>query len=170
MKILILNGSPHQNDYTQDLIDAFAKGARGAGHEVVECAVGTMNIKGCLGCNYCQEKGEGKCIQKDDMEKVYPELASADMIVLASPVHYFFITVQLLSVISRFYALMKPAAKRYALIANSADPDVYAGIEGHYKSLVASFEAEDMGIKEVVADDDISESDLSALEAFGASI
>ena len=31
-----------------------------------------MKIAGCLGCEYCHTKGEGKCIQKDDMDKVMP--------------------------------------------------------------------------------------------------
>ena len=45
MKIVILNGSPHPKGNTKALVDAFAKGAQGAGHEVVECPAGTMNIK-----------------------------------------------------------------------------------------------------------------------------
>ena len=170
MKILILNGSPHQNDFTQDLIDAFAKGARGIGHEIVECPVGTMDIKGCLGCQYCQEKGQGKCAQKDDMEQVYPELSSADMIVFVSPVHFSFITAQLFSAISRFWALVKPTAKKYALIYFAVEPDAYVGIEGHYKRLVATFEAEEMGIKKIIVEDEIPESAFADLEAFGASI
>ena len=170
MKILILNGSPHQNDFTQDLIDAFAKGARGIGHEIVECPVGTMDIKGCLGCQYCQEKGQGKCAQKDDMEQVYPELSSADMIVFVSPVHFSFITAQLFSAISRFWALVKPTAKKYALIYFAVEPDAYVGIEGHYKRLVATFEAEDMGIKKIIVEGEIPENAFADMEAFGASI
>ena len=53
MKILILNGSPHSNGNTKALVDAFSKGAQSAGHEVVECRVGSMNIRPCLGCEYC---------------------------------------------------------------------------------------------------------------------
>ncbi len=170
MKIVILNGSPHPKGNTKALTEAFTKGAQKAGHEVVECPVGTMSIKGCLGCEYCHTKGEGKCIQKDDMEKVYPEITSADMIVLASPVHYFAISGQLQSAIARFYAIMKPAAKKYAMIVSSASPGVYAGIEQEYKSMVAFFEAEDMGIKEVFGEDNKSESVLADLEAFGASL
>ena len=79
MKIVVLNGSPHKTGNTAALVDAFQKGATSAGHEVVVCPVGTMNIKGCLGCEYCHTKGEGACIQKDDMQKVYPELNSADI-------------------------------------------------------------------------------------------
>ena len=69
MKILVLNGSPHTKGNTTALVDAFTKGAESAGHEVVVCPVGTMNIKACLACEYCHNKGEGKCVQKDDMEK-----------------------------------------------------------------------------------------------------
>lgn len=170
MKILILNGSPHPKGNTKALIEAFAKGAQSAGHEVVECQVGTMNIKGCLGCEYCHTKGEGKCVQKDDMEKVYPELASADMVVFASPVHYFGLSGQLQSVIARFYAPFKPKATKYAMILSSGSPDVYAGIEGQYKSMIGFLKAEDLGIKEVHGDDNKTESVLADLEAFGASI
>ena len=104
MKVVILNGSPHPNGNTKAMVEAFTRGAKSAGHEVVECPVGSMNIKGCLGCEYCHTKGEGKCVQRDDMDKVYPELASADAVVFASPVHYFMISGQLQSVIARFYA------------------------------------------------------------------
>lgn len=170
MKILILNGSPHPKGNTKALVEAFAKGAQSAGHEVVECPVGTMNIKACLGCEYCHNKGEGKCVQKDDMEKVYPELASADMIVFASPVHYFGISGQLQSVIARFYAPFQPKAAKYAMILSSGSPNVYAGIEAQYKTMVGFFKAEDLGIKEVSGDDNKSEAALADLEAFGASI
>jgi len=170
MKILVLNGSPHPKGNTKALIDAFTKGAQSAGHSVVECPVGTMSIKGCIGCEYCHTKGEGKCIQKDDMEKVYPELASADMIVLASPVHYFGLSGQMESAIARFYAPFKPAAAKYAMILSSGSPGVFAGIEGQYKAMMAFFGSEDLGIKEVVGEDNKSEAALADLEAFGASI
>lgn len=41
MKIVILNGSPHPKGNTKALVDAFTKGAESAGHEVVECKVGS---------------------------------------------------------------------------------------------------------------------------------
>lgn len=170
MKILVLNGSPHPKGNTKALVDAFTKGAESVGHEVVEIQVGKMNIKGCLGCEYCHTKGEGSCVQKDDMEKIYPELATADMIVFASPVHYFAFSGQLQSVIARFYAPMKPKATKYAMILSSMSPGVYAGMEGQYKGMMAFFETEDLGIKEVFGDNNKSEATLADLEAFGASI
>ena len=170
MKILVLNGSPHANGNTKALIEAFAKGAQSAGHEVVECPIGTMKINGCLGCNWCHTKGEGQCVQKDDMQNVYPELASAEMIVLASPVHYFGFSGQLQSAVTRFYAPFKPAATKYAMILSSHSPNVYAGLEAQYKTMVGFFEAEDLGIKEVNGDDQKTDAILADLEAFGASI
>jgi multimeric flavodoxin WrbA len=53
MKVLVLNGSPHPNGATTDMVSAFEKGAKEAGHEVITFAVARMNVKGCLGCEYC---------------------------------------------------------------------------------------------------------------------
>lgn len=168
MKILVLNGSPHKSGNTAALVAAFQKGAEAAGHEVVVCPVGTMKINGCLGCEYCHTKGEGACIQKDDMQNVYPELNSADMIVLASSVHYFGFTGQMESTISRFYAGMKPAkAVKYALILSSASPGVTGGIEAQYKCMLAMFGAEDAGIIAVNGEDNKSEAALAKAEALG---
>lgn len=171
MKILVLNGSPHKTGNTAALVEAFQKGAQAAGHEVVVCPVGTMNIKGCLGCEYCHTKGEGACIQKDDMQKVYPELNSADMVVIASSVHYFALTGQMQSTISRFYAGMKPAkATKFGLIASSASPGVFAGIEAQYNCMIGMFGAENAGIIECVGDENKTEAALAKAEEFGKSL
>ena len=66
MKITVLNGSPRVGN-TSAMVDAFREGAEKGGHEVCVMHVGRMKINGCLDCEYCHTKGEGKCIQKDDM-------------------------------------------------------------------------------------------------------
>lgn len=171
MKIVVLQGSPHKDGNTAALVEAFQKGAQEAGHEVVVCPVGTMNIKGCVGCEYCHTKGEGACIQQDDMQKVYPDLNSADMVVLASAVYYFGFTGQLQCALSRFYAGMKPAkATKYALILSSGSPNVYTGIEMQYKSILALCGGENAGIIEVNGADNKSEGALAKAEAFGRSL
>lgn len=171
MKVIVLNGSPHKNGNTAALVDAFVKGAEAAGHEVTVCPVGTMNIKGCLGCEYCHTKGEGACIQKDDMQKVYPELNSADAVILASAVHYFGFTGQLQCALSRFYAGMKPAkASKYGLILSSGSPNVYSAIEMQYQMVASLCGGEYAGMVAVSGEDNKSAEALAKAEEFGRSL
>ncbi|MBQ5443034.1 MAG: flavodoxin family protein, partial [Oscillospiraceae bacterium] len=88
MKILILNGSPRPKGNTAQMAEAFRSGAESAGHEVTLLNVAHMNIKGCLACEYCHTRGNGACIQKDDMQQVYDALRDAEMLVLAAPIYY----------------------------------------------------------------------------------
>ena len=108
MKILILNGSPRPDGNTAAMAKAFAKGAAESGHEVNLISVCQKNIGGCLACEYCHTRGNGRCIQQDDMQQIYPLLDRAEMIVLASPVYYHSFTGQLQCAINRIYALDKP--------------------------------------------------------------
>ena len=148
MKIAVLNGSPRPKGNTAALIAAFQEGAESAGHQVTVLSVGTMNIGGCKGCEYCHTKGSGTCVQKDDMAQVYPVLAEAELLVLASPVYYFGLTGQLQSVISRFYAPMAPAAKKWALLLTSGSPNVYGAIEAQYQGILNFIQAESLGVFE----------------------
>ena len=76
-KIVILNGAGKKNGNTRAMIDAFKDGA--AGNEMTEFYLQTMNIHGCLACEYCHTKGNGQCVQKDDMQYVYQQLQEAEM-------------------------------------------------------------------------------------------
>ncbi len=146
MKITVLNGSPRKQN-TTFMVDAFVKGAEEAGHTVEVIQVGKMKINGCLGCEYCHGKGEGKCIQKDDMDKVYPAYQDCDMIVFASPIYYFGMTAQITAATQRVYAMMKwPKATKAALLLSSMSPDVYAGAIGTYKGIMGFTGIEDVGI------------------------
>ena len=82
MKITVLNGSPRKTNTTA-MVDAFAEGAKEAGHEVEVLQVGRMKIAGCMACEYCHTTGEGQCVQKDDWQKVQPAFEDCDMIVFA---------------------------------------------------------------------------------------
>ena len=147
MKITVLNGSPRVNGHTAALVEHFKKGAEDSGHEVEVLQVGTMKINGCIGCEYCHNTGNGECVIKDDMQKVYSALKDTDIVVFASPVYYWGFTGQFQSTLSRFYAIGKPQkAKKYALLLTSYSPDVYDSITSQYKDIVAYFRAKDAGI------------------------
>ena len=170
MKIAVLNGSPRPKGNTAALIDAFREGAESRGHEVTVLPVGTMKIAGCKGCEYCHTKGGGTCVQKDDMAQVYPALAEAELLVLASPVYYFGLTGQMESVISPFYSIGAPKAKKYALLLTSGSPNVYGGIEAQYKGILAYIKGEDAGIFEYDGKKVGTPEAAAEVRAFGASL
>lgn len=170
MKIAILNGSPRKEN-TAAMVDAFAKGAEEAGHEVEVLHVGKMKIGGCLGCEYCHTKGEGKCIQKDDMEKVMPAYMDSDMIVFASPIYYFDMTAQMAAAIQRVYAIGKPAkAAKAALLLSSASPGTHDGAIATYKGICAFTGIEDVGICGLAGEENGSEEKLAEISEFARSL
>ena len=171
MKILVLNGSPRPKGNTAAMVNAFKTGAEKNGNEVVVMNIGTMNIKGCVACEYCHTKGAGACIQKDDMQNVYPEIASADVIIFASPVYYFGFSGQMETALSRFYCVVKPAkAKKFGLIISSGSPNVYAGIEAQFEGILAFWEGENIGVCTAAGEENGKESTFAKLMAFGKSI
>lgn len=170
MKIAILNGSPKAGN-TAVMVNAFAEGAKEAGHEVEILHVGKMKIGGCLGCEYCHTRGEGKCVQKDDMEKVMPAYKEADMIVYASPIYYFDMTAQISAAIQRVYAIGKPArATKAALLLSSASPNPYDGAIATYKAMAAYTGLEDTGIITAAGDENGSETKMAEIKAFAKAL
>lgn len=169
MKILVLNGSPRANSNTKAMVEAFRKGAEGKGNEVTVLDVAKMKIAGCLACEYCHTKGDGACVQKDDMQEIYPVLAEADAVVFASPIHYFTITGQLQCVISRFYAPMKPAkATKTALLLSSLSPRVYDAAVTQHQAMSGFLGMESLGVITANGDENKSEAKLSECEELGA--
>lgn len=170
MKITILNGSPRKEN-TLAMAEAFAEGAKAAGHEVEILHVGKMKINGCLACEYCHGKGEGKCIQKDDIEKLMPAYLESDMLVFASPIYYFGMTAQITAAIQRVYCIGKPAkATKAALLLSSASPNPYEGAIATYKSLCAYTGMENMGVFTAAGDENKSETKLKEICEFAAKL
>ena len=166
MKITILNGSPRKEN-TAAMVDAFAEGAKAAGHEVEILHVGRMKIAGCLGCEYCHTKGEGKCVQRDDMDKVIPAYQDADMVVYASPIYYFDMTAQLSAAIQRIYSIGKPPkAKKAALLVSSGAKGSEAGAVATYKAMVGYMGMEDAGICALAGDENKAPEKLAAIRDF----
>ncbi len=166
MKITILNGSPRKEN-TAAMVDAFAEGAREAGHEVEILHVGQMKIAGCRGCEYCHTKGEGKCIQRDDMDKVIPAYLDSDMIVYATPVYYFNMTAQMSAAIQRVYCIGKPPkAAKAALLISSGSPNTGEAAVTSYKNMLGYTGIEDAGVFALSGDENKSEEKLAEIRDF----
>ena len=104
-KIIILNGSPRTNGNTSALTAAFAKGAVETGNQVTEFHLSSMKINGCIGCWQGGKDAAHPCSQRDDMEQIYPLYRDADVVVLASPLYYWFISGFLKNAFDRLFAI-----------------------------------------------------------------
>jgi NAD(P)H-dependent FMN reductase len=151
MKILILTGSPRKNGNSFVLVDNFIKGAEVAGHHVERFDAAFKNVHTCIGCNHCGMNGP--CVFKDDFEFVRQHAVDADMVVFASPMHYFGLSAQLKTVLDRFYAIndmitTKDAPhKKAGLIVTYANPtfEVAAPIEREYELVLNYLGWQDVG-------------------------
>ena len=172
MNILVLNGSPRPGGNTAAMVEAFVEGASENGHNITVVPVCQRKIAGCLACEYCHTKGEGKCVQQDDMQEIYPILEEAEMIVLASPVYYHSFTGQLQCAVNRIYALDKPKnLKKAALILSSGSDHVYSGAIYEYQNSFLNYlNLEDMGIYSAFGKQNKSEEKLNELREFGRSL
>ena len=170
MRITVLNGSPRKQN-TAAMVDASCEGAKEAGHEVEVLHVGKMKIGGCMGCEYCHTKGEGKCIQKDDMEQVMAAYLDADMIVYASPVYYFDVTAQLSAAMQRVYAIGKPPkATKAALLISSGSPNTGKGAITTYRDMLGYMQIEDAGVFTAAGDENKSEAKLAEIREFAKAL
>lgn len=172
MNILVLNGSPRPNGNTAAMVAAFVDGASEGGHKIDVINVCQKKIAGCLACEFCHTKGNGRCVQQDDMQEVYPLLEEAEMIVLASPIYYHSITGQLQCAVNRIYALDKPKnLKKAALILSSGSDQVYDGAIYEYQnSFLDYLKLEDTGIYTAFDKQNKSEEKLKQLRDFGRSL
>ncbi|MDE6797269.1 MAG: flavodoxin family protein [Ruminococcus sp.] len=162
MKILVITGSPHKHGTTNVLAENFIRGAEESGHEVCRFDSAFMNVHPCIACEKCHNTNTG-CAFKDDMEKINPEILSADMIVFVTPIYYYGMTSQIRAVIDRFYAndALIHGNKKTALMVTMAD-DVKKTATG----AVASFEgmADYLGWEIVGTIIGVDCADVSALE------
>lgn len=120
--ILILSSSARKGGNSDTLCDAYAQGAKEAGHEVEKVRLAELHIEPCLGCYACEKTG--KCAQKDDMAALLPKLVRADVIVLASPVYFYTLCGRLKNFIDRtlpLYPYEGFAGKKWQLIISAAE-------------------------------------------------
>ena len=170
MKIAVFNGSPRKEN-TSAMVRAFCEGAKAAGHDVEEFQVGKMKIAGCLACEYCHTKGEGACIQKDDLEKILPAYKEADMIVFASPIYYFTMTAQMEAAIQRVYCIGKPTnAKKAALLLSSGSPGVYDAAIAQFKDYMDYAGIEVAGIITAAGAENKSEAKMNEIRRFAEAL
>jgi multimeric flavodoxin WrbA len=171
MNVLILQGSPRAAGNTAWMATEYKKAAEAAGHTVTLVDVSRKKIAGCLACEWCHGKGNGACVQKDDMQALYPLFAEAEAVILASPVYYFTMSAQLQAPVQRLYCVNKPPKlRKMALLLSSYSPDVYDGAIGQYRGICGYWEVEDTGIVTAKIDEQKTDATLQKVLALAAKL
>ena len=88
MKILALIGSPRKGSNTDNLVEHILRGSETNGHTGEKLYLYDYSISPCVDCRNCK-KGNYVCPIKDDMQKIYPKLEAADLIVFGTPLYWY---------------------------------------------------------------------------------
>lgn len=86
MKVILINGSPHENGCTARALKEIANTLEQEGIQAQILWLGNAPISGCRGCGACTK--QGKCVVNDKVNEYAPLLCEADGLVFGSPVHY----------------------------------------------------------------------------------
>jgi len=108
MKVLGLFGSPRRGGNTEILLEEALKGAEREGAEIERLYLSDLKITPCTECHGCESTGD--CVILDEMQKIYPKLLEADIIILASPIFFYGVTAWAKGLIDRSQAIW---AKKY---------------------------------------------------------
>lgn len=86
MKVILVNGSPHENGCTYTALREVEKTLNGEGIETEIFQIGRKPISGCIACKACRKTG--KCFIDDAVNVFTEKAAKADGFIFGSPVHY----------------------------------------------------------------------------------
>ena len=87
MKVLLLNGSPHENGCIFTSLSEISATLQAEGIESEILWIGTKPVQGCTACGKCKS-GSG-CVFKDELYSAFTEkMQSSDAIIIGSPVYY----------------------------------------------------------------------------------
>ena len=86
-KVLLINGSPHENGCVFTGLTEVANALQKSGIETEIFHIGVQPVRGCISCGKCAELG--KCAFDDDIcNEMAARMRQADGIVVGSPVYY----------------------------------------------------------------------------------
>ena len=103
MNILGISGTPRKGGNSEILLEASLEPFYNKKWNVTIIFLSDINIKPCIGCDICIEKGH--CNIDDDMDKIYTAYEECDAIIISSPSYYRNVPSQLKALFDRTYAV-----------------------------------------------------------------
>lgn len=101
MKVLMINGSPQSSGNTAIALREMEKIFTEEGIRTETIHVGNKDIRGCIACRSCLEKG--KCVFDDLVNEAAPKFEECDGLVIGSPVYYASANATLVAFLTRLF-------------------------------------------------------------------
>jgi len=104
MQVIGINGSPRKQWNTATLVAKALEGAAAQGAETELVHLYDLDFKGCTSCFACKTRGGksyGRCAMKDGLTPLLDRIATADGLVIGSPVYFGSVTGETRSFIER---------------------------------------------------------------------
>lgn len=86
MKVILINGSPHSKGNTYIALNEMEKVFHENGIETAIVHVGSKDVRGCIACGTCFEKGS--CVFDDIVNETAKKFEECDGLVVGTPVYY----------------------------------------------------------------------------------
>lgn len=101
MKVLMINGSPKANGNTSVALREMEKVFAQEGIETELIHIGNQDIRGCIACNGCAEKG--RCVFDDLVNQTAAKFEACDGLVVGSPVYFASANATLVAFLTRLF-------------------------------------------------------------------
>lgn len=100
IKVVGISGSPRRNGNSEILLDVCLNIAKDRGVDIEKFVLNTMKFIPCQECSDIRK--DGRCKIQDDMQKLYPAIEEADVVVVSSPIFFGSLSAQTKMMIDRF--------------------------------------------------------------------
>ena len=101
LKVLMLNGSPRKSGNIALAFNEMEQVFSENGVEFENILLGTTDIRGCIACETCRERG--RCVFDDIVNELAVKFEEADGLVIGSPVYYGSANGTLMSALQRLF-------------------------------------------------------------------
>ncbi|MBO4898894.1 MAG: flavodoxin family protein [Lachnospiraceae bacterium] len=101
LKVLMLNGSPRENGNIALAFHEMEQVFEKNDVDYENILLGRMDIRGCIACETCRERG--KCVFDDIVNELAVKFEEADGLVIGSPVYYGSANGTLMSAVQRLF-------------------------------------------------------------------
>ena len=103
MKVLMINGSPHQGGNTATALEEIASQLQKHGVDSEIVWIGNRPVHGCIACGRCNSE-PGKCVFDDDVcNEISQKMSQSDALIVGSPVYYGQPNGAVLSIVQRIF-------------------------------------------------------------------